>query len=438
MGILQEIRNELIMLRHLPSGPPGPTGPTGPGGSGTGAGVTGPTGPTGTAGSSIVGPTGPTGNQGATGTDGNPGATGASIVGPTGDTGAAGPTGAAGVSITGPTGSSITGPTGDTGATGASITGPTGGTGAAGASVVGPTGPTGATGVGVAGTTGPAGSTGVGVAGATGPTGVGITGATGPTGAGITGPTGATGTAGASVTGPTGAAGPSTSLTEASGPTVLTVGAIPDLYVGARVGSTFVGRPRALFNGEQRIFGGSPRLARVAGSIAGSSAAGVAYWIYLGQLAEDIIVGATGSDVALHCTTVGAGTQAAEAALASTPSAPKKSSQVLTRLASSNSFLTLTAGTGLKKLTTSLKFGGAQVGIANGTHMWIGARFLMGTTQPIFWSLAGDRLNGEILTTPAATITGLGVTLDTFTTLTGSLIAAAITAQAPDLQFTLD
>lgn len=332
--------------------------------------------------------TGSAGSTGSTGSTGATGPTGASITGSTGVAGATGPTGAA---ITGPTGN--TGPTGATGTAGTSSTGATGATG-----------PTGATGAGVTGAAGP----------------------TGSAGASVTGPTG-----------PTGAAGPGTSITELGG-AVLAVGSIPDLYGGTRVGNTFVGRPRGLFNTEQRIFGGSARLARVAGSIAGSSASGVAYWIYIGQLAEDLIVGASGSNISLHCSTVGAGTQVAEAALASTPSAPKKASQVLTRLASSNSWLTLTTGTGLKKLTNSLTLAGGQTTVPAGTHCWIGSRIVMGTTQPIFWSLAGDRLNGEILTTAAATITGLGVTLDTFTTLTGSLITAALTAQAPDLQFTLD
>jgi hypothetical protein len=210
---------------------------------------------------------------------------------------------------------------------------------------------------------------------------------------------------------------------------------VPDTYGFARVAGKVMGRPRALGNQDQRVFGASKNLARVAGSIAGSSASGVAYWIYLCQLAEDSNGGAC--QFSAHCTTLGAGTQTAEVALASTPSAPKRSSQVLTRLASSASLLTLTS-VGAKRATGALTIGGAAPVLTAGMHLWLGIRIVMGTTQPILWSLAGDKQNGEILTTAAATITGLGVTLDTFTTLTGSLIAAAVTAQAPDLNFTLD
>lgn len=181
------------------------------------------------------------------------------------------------------------------------------------------------------------------------------------------------------------------------------------------------------------MFGGPARLARVAGSIAGSSTSGVAYWVYIGQLTQDQSLG---GNVSLHCTTVGAGTQTAEVALASTPLAPKRTSQVLTRIASSNSLLTLTSGTGLKRATGPLTMSGVAASVAAGTHLWIGIRVVMGTTQPIFWSLAGDKMNGEILTTSAANLGG--ATLDNFTTVTGSLIAAAVTAQAPDLTFTLD
>lgn len=182
-----------------------------------------------------------------------------------------------------------------------------------------------------------------------------------------------------------------------------------------------------------RVLGGSPRLARVAGSLAGSGVSGTAYWVYLTQLAEDSDGG--NCQVALHCTTAGAGTQVADVALASTPYGPKRASQVLTRLASSNSLLTL-ASAGVKRCTGPMTMNGNAPALTAGMHLWVGFRQAMQTTQAIFWSLAGDKMNGEILISNAAALNGS--TLDNFTTVTGSLIAAAVTAQCPDVCFTLD
>lgn len=179
----------------------------------------------------------------------------------------------------------------------------------------------------------------------------------------------------------------------------------------------------------RRIYGGSERLARVAGSLAGSSVSGTAYWVYLTQIREDMQLG---GNVSLHCTTVGAGTQVAEVCLASSPSGPNRASKQLTRIVASNSLLTLTAGVGLKRATGPLTSGGVAADVAAGTHLWIGFRQAMQTTQAIFWSLAGDKMNGEILVTAGC------AALDTIGTVTGALVAAAVTAQAPDVNFTID
>jgi hypothetical protein len=163
---------------------------------------------------------------GAAGPPGPPGANGAAgAAGATGPAGAAGPQG-----VPGPTGpAGATGPQGEPGPTGpAGATGPQG--------VPGPTGPAGATGPqGDPGPTGPAGATGPqGVPGPTGP--AGAAGAAGPTG-----PAGATG-----------AAGPSNVLTESSGPTVLSVGAIADGGIGVRVGGAFVSAAGVTWNNTSR------------------------------------------------------------------------------------------------------------------------------------------------------------------------------------------
>lgn len=120
------------------------------------------------------------------------------------------------------------------------------------------TGPQGATGpqgpAGTNGTDGAAGPQGIqGLTGATGAQGVqgltGDTGATGPQGlqgdTGLTGSTGPQGIQGIQgiqgVQGNTGAAGPSNVITESSGPTIMTVGAVGDTEALARVGTSVIG-----------------------------------------------------------------------------------------------------------------------------------------------------------------------------------------------------
>lgn len=177
---------------------------------------------------SLIGPPGPEGPQGPQGEPGLDGADGVD-----GDGGTSLPAGG----LTGQFLVKASNADGDATWTDAAegLQGPQGEPGQAG-----PQGPKGDTGdTGPAGATGPQGPKGD--TGDTGPQGPkGDTGATGPQGPqGDPGPTGATGATGA--TGSTGPAGPSNVITESSGPTSLSVGAIANGQVLRRSGSSIVG-----------------------------------------------------------------------------------------------------------------------------------------------------------------------------------------------------
>src|SRR2546428_5661404 len=89
--------------------------------------------------------------------------------------------------------------------------------------------------------------------------------------------------------------------------------------------------------------------------------AGTAYYVYLGRLAKGLTV----KFVEFHVTTLGAGAQTAEVGLFSTPSAPNKSAQTLTKIVATGTLDSLTAGTGVKRNTASF----AQ-NVDAGTHLW--------------------------------------------------------------------
>jgi len=149
---------------------------------------------------------------------------------------------------------------------------------------------------------------------------------------------------------------------------------------------------------------------------------GTAYYVYVGRIAQAI----TAQFVEFQVTTVAAGAQTAEVGLFSTPAAPSKSAQTLTKIVATGTVDSVTS-TGMKRNTTTF----SQL-IAAGTHLWAAARFAMATTQPTCNGLTGDYSQGHILTTTGGgALTGL-------TTAAGTIPAIGITAVAPELRVTLD
>lgn len=146
-----------------------------------------------------------------------------------------------------------------------------------------------------------------------------------------------------------------------------------------------------------------------------------AYWVYLGQLRATTTVNFVRALVSLE----GAGAQAAEVALASSPVAPNGANQVLTKIGASGALEDLTVA-GLKTNTIAL----AAV-VPVGTHLWAGVRTAMAVAQPTLSSLGRDWSRGELLTTAAAgVLTGAGP-------WTGVVVADAAN-QHPELRATVD
>jgi plastocyanin len=148
---------------------------------------------------------------------------------------------------------------------------------------------------------------------------------------------------------------------------------------------------------------------------------GTAYCVYVGRVAQAI----TAAFVEFHVTTVGAGAQTAEVGLFSTPTAPSKSNQTLTKIVATGTVDSLTS-TGAKRNTSNF----AQV-VQAGTHLWAVYRVDMATTEPTCGGIAGDMSQGHILTlVGASALTGIS-------TIAGVIPAIATATVAPDLRVTL-
>ena len=172
-------------------------------------------------------------------------------------------------------------------------------------------------------------------------------------------------------------------------------------------------------------------------------ASGTAYFVYVGRTTQAITPKFIEFWLESQNNTGGGG-QTAEMGLFSTPSAPNKNSQTVTKLAAA----TLTA-TG----TEDLNSGPPQLvrlvrrnnsaftySVPAGTYLWAGIRIAMGTNQPMLGGLCQDFSDGLILSTTATTaLTGAGP-------WTGSIILNPLggvpfylfTPFAPDLRVTLD
>jgi hypothetical protein len=150
---------------------------------------------------------------------------------------------------------------------------------------------------------------------------------------------------------------------------------------------------------------------------------GTAYYVYMGRAVQDITV----KFIEWQTTgTVAAGAQTAEAGLFSTPAAPNKSAQTLTKIAATGTVDSQTTN-GMKRNTASF----AQL-VQAGVHLWAAVRFAMATTQPTAVGLANDMSQGQILTTTGGgALTGL-------TTAAGSIPALATATVAPALRVTMD
>ncbi len=157
-----------------------------------------------------------------------------------------------------------------------------------------------------------------------------------------------------------------------------------------------------------------------------TTVSGTAYFVYLGLLTAL----AQPKFVEFFVAASGSGSQTAEVGLFSSPAAPNKANQSLTKLVSTGAVDALTSAFAVKRNTTAF-----ATDIAAGTHLWAGIRIAMASIQPTISALCVDFLQGRILsTTSAGPLTGAGP----FTGAIITLAPYANTPLAPDLRVTLD
>lgn len=177
------------------------------------------------------------------------------------------------------------------------------------------------------------------------------------------------------------------------------------------------------------VYGASQRahystLARVTAN-ANASTSGTAYWVYVGYIQIDKLFQGISMQQTGQATTV----QTAEYALASTPVAPMRAGQILTKLVATSSVSDMLAG------ATSVvrPLAGLNTVVPAGTHLWCGFRQAMNTTQALFEGLFEDMGQGALLVTAAAGV------LTASATFVGSVPAfAAGVSQAPYMIATMD
>lgn len=148
---------------------------------------------------------------------------------------------------------------------------------------------------------------------------------------------------------------------------------------------------------------------------------GVAYFVYLGRTTSL----QTPKFVEFHVSTGGAGAQTAEVGFFSTPAAPNKAAQSLTKIVATGTVDALTS-TGVKRNTAAF----ATV-VQPGVHLWAGIRTAMATTQPTILSLCHDMSQGHILSLAASgVLTGAGP-------FAGGLVAVSTAQVCPNLSGSL-
>lgn len=160
--------------------------------------------------------------------------------------------------------------------------------------------------------------------------------------------------------------------------------------------------------------------APIAGAV---TIADVAYFVYLGRATRQL----TPVRVLFAVSTGGTSTQVGEVGVFSSPTAPNRVGQVLTKIVANGSLDDLT-GTGVLGNTAVFT---ASTLISAGTHLWAGYRVAMAGTEPTVYGLTGDMSQGTILSTAAAGVFTSG------TTYTGALIAHSLAWQAPGLVLTI-
>lgn len=144
-----------------------------------------------------------------------------------------------------------------------------------------------------------------------------------------------------------------------------------------------------------------------------------AYFVYVGRTTREI----TTARIAYFVATVADGGTPAEVGLFSTPSAPNRASQTLTKIAAASA-------SGLASLKTQTT--AVVATIPAGTHLWVALRDASATTRVTLRGLGYDLLDGSCLITSSATALTSG------TTYAGTIPADATTSTAPDLAVYLD
>lgn len=147
---------------------------------------------------------------------------------------------------------------------------------------------------------------------------------------------------------------------------------------------------------------------------------GTTYWVYIGYVSVSTVV----TFIEFYVTSGGTGIQTAEVAIFSTPAAPNRAAQTLTKLTATGSLNALT-GTGVLRNSSTLNYT-----ISAGTHVWAAIRTVMGSTQPTFIGVAGDYNDGMIFTK-----TGVGALTSATTVSSPTIPTAGINAaQVPNLR----
>jgi hypothetical protein len=146
------------------------------------------------------------------------------------------------------------------------------------------------------------------------------------------------------------------------------------------------------------------------------------YFVYIGKSPSGLF---TTAFVEFHVTTAGAGAQTADVGIFSSPKAPDKTAQTLSKRLTASTVDSLTS-TGVKRNTGNFASAFTQPG-----HFWVGLRTAMATTQPTLAGLAGDMSQGHVLEKAACgAFASLGATFST------SLPALGTGIVAPDLRLT--
>lgn len=149
---------------------------------------------------------------------------------------------------------------------------------------------------------------------------------------------------------------------------------------------------------------------------------GLAHFVYLGRVTRPLTI----KYVLFRVSSAGVGSQAAEVGIFSSPLAPNRAGQTLTKLWADGTLQDLTSGTGIRGNASA-----STTEIAADTHIWGGVRIAMGSTQPTVAICGDDWLSGNILSAAApGALTGIA-------TVAGSLLGGP-TNSGLDIRASLD